>query len=320
MRHRRNAPFVATAAALAAAVALGGCGTDEPSTGDAGGQGAGESSPRVAQSGGAAPSTADEPNRTYEHYVALGDSFAAVGGRDAGFSGPEFCQRSGDNYPALLLASNRIAGGEDVTCQGAQIPHLTGPRQTYSSDASSAQIPAQLDSLTADTDLVTLSIGGNDIDFGTIVGCYGRSMLTQVASQCGAELDTRSGAALDQLESDLDAVYEQIADRAPDARVIVTGYVPLISAGDDCTQIGAISPEDREWAFDITEELNDVIGDAARRHGAEFVLPGDAEDHTACAETSARWVDFSGEETHSFPMHPTPAGHAAVAAAVEASL
>lgn len=312
MRHRRNTPFVA--AAFAAAVVLGACGADDSTSGGAGEPSAGDAA------ASASTSPAEEESRTYEHYVALGDSFAAVSGRDAGFSGPEFCQRSGDNYPSLLLSSPRVAGGEDATCQGAQIPHLTEPRQTYSSDASSAQIPAQLNSLTVDTDLVTLSIGGNDIGFGDIVGCYGRSMLTQVASQCGAELDSRSETALDELEGGLDTVHEEIAERAPDARVIVTGYVPLIAAGDNCPEIGAISPEDREWAADITDALNDVIGDAARRHGAEFVLPSDAEDHTACADAEERWVDFTGQETGSFPMHPTPAGHAAMAAEVESAL
>ena len=34
-----------------------------------------------------------------------------------------------------------------------------------------AGAPAQFDALTPDTDLVTLSIGGNDIGFGAMVGC-----------------------------------------------------------------------------------------------------------------------------------------------------
>lgn len=310
MRPSRTTAFAA-AGALAAAVVLGACGTGEDI--------AGEADTQASQTGGA-PATDEQPARTYEHYVALGDSYAAVGGRDAGFSGPEFCQRSGDNYPSLLLQSDRVSGGEDVTCQGAQVPHLLSPRQTHSAGPSSAQIPAQLDSLTEDTDLVTLSIGGNDIDFGGIVACYGRSMVTQVASQCGAELDSATEEALADLPSALDSVYEGIADRSPQARIIATGYVPLLGEDDDCTQIGAISPEDREWAADTIEELNDVIEEVAQRQGAEFVLPEQTDEHTACADADERWVDFSGQETDSFPMHPTPTGHEAVARAVEDAL
>lgn len=302
---------LAAAGAFAAAVALGACGAGEDISGDA--------DPQASQSGDA-PAADEQPVHTYDHYVALGDSYAAVGGRDAGFSGPKFCQRSGDNYPSLLLQSDHVSGGEDATCQGAQVPHLLSPRQTHSGDPGSAQIPAQLDTLTEDTDLVTLSIGGNDIDFGGIVACYGRSMVNQVASQCGAELDTATGDALVDLPSALDSVYEGIADRAPQARIIATGYVPLLGEHDSCTQIGAISPEDREWAADTIDALNDVIEDAAQRHGADFVLPAHADEHTACADADERWVDFSGQETNSFPMHPTPAGHEAVASAVEGTL
>ncbi|ANI93770.1 SGNH/GDSL hydrolase family protein [Dietzia timorensis] len=312
MRPSRTTPLAA-AGVVAAAVALGACGTAE----DTGG----ETDPQASTAGDAAAAAADEdPARDYHNYVALGDSYAAVGGRDAGFSGPEFCQRSGDNYPSLLLQSYRVSGGEDVTCQGAQVPHLLSPRQTHSADPGSAQIPAQLDSLTQDTDLVALSIGGNDIDFGGIVACYGRSMVTQVASQCGAELETTTDDALAGLPSALDSVYEGISDRAPQARIIATGYVPLLGEDDDCTQIGAISPEDRAWAADTIDALNDVIEEAAQRHDAEFVLPARADEHTACAEASERWVDFSGEDTGSFPMHPTPTGHEAVARAVEDAL
>lgn len=302
---------LAAAGAVAVAVALGACGAGEDISGDA--------DPQASHSGDALAAE-ERPAHEYDHYVALGDSYAAVGGRDAGFSGPKFCQRSGDNYPSLLLQSDHVSGGEDVTCQGAQVPHLLSPRQSHSGDPSSAQIPAQLDTLTQDTDLVTLSIGGNDIDFGGIVACYGQSMVNQVASQCGAELDTATGDALGDLQSALDTVYEGIADRAPQARIIATGYVPLLGEHDSCTQIGAISPEDREWAADTIDALNDVIEDAAQRHGADFVLPAHADEHTACADADERWVDFSGQETNSFPMHPTPAGHEAVASAVEGTL
>lgn len=305
---------LAAAGALAAATALGACGAGEDFAGSA------DTQASQASQAGDASAAGEQPARSYDRYVALGDSYAAVGGRDAGFSGPEFCQRSGDNYPSLLLQSDRVLGGEDVTCQGAQVPHLLSPRQTHSADPGSAQIPAQLDALTEDTDLVTLSIGGNDIDFGGIVACYGRSMVTQVASQCGAELDTATDGALAELPSALDSVYEGIADRAPQARIIATGYVPLLGEDDDCTQIGAISPEDRAWAADTIDALNDVISEAAQRHGAEFVLPPQADEHTACAAVDERWVDFSGQETGSFPMHPTPTGHEAVARAVEDAL
>src|SRR5690625_7324162 len=50
---------------------------------------------------------ADEPT-IYRQYVALGDSYAAMGSRDAQVTGPAECFRSGDNYPAVLAGDDRI--------------------------------------------------------------------------------------------------------------------------------------------------------------------------------------------------------------------
>lgn len=97
---------------------------------------------------------------TYDHYVALGDSFAAMGSRSATTTGPFECFRSVDNYPSLVLADDRVTAGEDVTC----------------SSAVTADIPGQAAALTPDTDLVTLSIGGNDIRFGEIAACFRRAL------------------------------------------------------------------------------------------------------------------------------------------------
>ena len=109
----------------------------------------------------AANGDSDEPR--YARYVALGDSFAAFGPVAAPMSGPESCLRSSRNYPAVLAESPQIADMVDVTCGGARTTDMT-TRQI-------AQTPPQFDALTGDTDLVTLSIGGNDIGFGDIAVC-----------------------------------------------------------------------------------------------------------------------------------------------------
>ena len=85
-----------------------------------------------------APSTPEPEPAPATHYVALGDSYAAMGSRSAPTSGPEHCYRSADNYPSLLLADPLIPAGEDASC----------------SSAVTADIPAQAAALTPDTDLV----------------------------------------------------------------------------------------------------------------------------------------------------------------------
>lgn len=243
------------------------------------------------------------------NYVALGDSYAALGSVSAAVTGPEMCQRSADNYPARLLSEARITG-QDVSCAGAVTEDVL----------SAGGVPAQLDTLTTDTDLVTLSIGGNDIGFGDIVGCFFQSMNSGRTSNCVEAGTGPTSDRLGELPDRLDLIHREIEERTDGARVIVTGYLPMIATGDDCTELTSISPADREWVIDLTGELNRVVGEAAERNGAEMVLPADAGQHTGCVPPEQRWVDFFGSATGAYPMHPTAAGQAAMAQAVLAEL
>lgn len=237
---------------------------------------------------------------TYDHYVALGDSFAAMGSRSATTTGPFECFRSVDNYPSLVLADDRVTAGEDVTC----------------SSAVTADIPGQAAALTPDTDLVTLSIGGNDMKFGAIVQCIGRTSRDAADGTCHDRLGEPVSQALDALPASLDEVYRGIGERAPEARVFTTAYMPLVPAHGFCDFVSGMSPEDVTWVREITERINTITGEAAARAGATFVMPPGAEEHHACAPVAGRYTDFTGHETSSHPMHPTGAGQRAMADAV----
>lgn len=250
------------------------------------------------------PESRPQPTHTY---VALGDSYAAMGSTEAATTGPDDCVRSSDNYPGQVLADDRVTG-QDVTCQGAVTGDLLRPRQV-----GEQTVPAQIEALGPETDVVSLSIGGNDIGFGDVAGCFLRAMNTGSSSDCATtwqkSVDTRMAA----LPGRLDEVYAAIEERSGGARVITTGYLPLLAPGDDCAEVDALSPPDRAWAVTLTGQINQVVADAAQRHGAELVLPDQAAEHTACAKPYRRWVDFFGHETGAFPMHPTPAGQVVMA-------
>lgn len=247
-------------------------------------------------------------------YLALGDSYAALGSRESPITGPEVCQRSADNYPSYLLQDSQVEG-QDVSCSGAVSEDVLEPWAT-----DTEEIPAQIDALAEDTDVVTLSAGGNDIGFGLIVGCFVEAIESNQTSDCGTLLQESTDAQFAELPAQLDGVYEAIDDRAPDARVIATGYMPLLAPGDECMEIAAISPADREWIISLTDELNQQVRDAAERHGGTAVLPAGVENHTGCAEPAERWVDLFGFATDAYPMHPTSAGQKAMADTVLAEL
>ena len=305
--HTRARGFARTAgAAVGAALVLAGCsgrhtgGPAEPGTGGG---------PTSTGGSPTAPGTA-APAR-FSRYVALGDSFAALGSTSSPTSGPPTCYRAADDYPGVLAADPRIDAAVDVTCGGAETPDMTG-----------RQIPAtppQLDALTADTDLVTLSIGGNDIGYGDLARCAAGPPAGE--APCRDRLSGEVDSALAALPPALDAVHASIHARSPRARVVVTRYLPLLPASGGCAFTERLGAGDLAWIRGLEDRLDRMVTDAATRAGAAAVLPADAEAHTACAPVAAeRYTDFTGLETSSHPMHPTAAGQRAVAAAVAAAL
>ena len=155
-----------------------------------------------------------------------------------------------------------------------------------------------------------MSIGGNDASFVRLTQCATDDM-------CQDESGPQVELELRDLPQRLDKVYGEIAHRSPEAKVIATGYIPLINPGETCPFIEKIPATDREWLADTIQRINQTVREAAERNGATYVLPDDAAQHSACSDEP--WVDFTGQDTDSFPMHPTHAGQAAMAQAVSAA-
>lgn len=287
-------------AAVAIAFALGACSP------------AGERPGAVAPEGPAEPGDGGGAAARYENYVALGDSFAALGPVAAPTTGPEHCQRSTRNYAGLLAERPGIGTLVDATCGSATIPDLTSPQ--------SARTAPQFDALTPEVDLVTLSIGGNDVGFGDMVECIVSTPGADTGAPCRDRLELSVTAALDGLGAQLDGVYAGIRERSPDARIVTTAYLPLVPADGGCDFVARMSPGDVTWTRHVTDRINRIVVDAADRAGAVAVLLDDAQERSACAAPEARYTDFTGLETGSHPMHPTAAGHRAMADAVSEAL
>lgn len=255
----------------------------------------------------ATPPPEPEP-QIYQHYVALGDSYSAMGSRSAETTGPSACTRSADNYPNHVAGHERVEKSTDVTCSSAVTDHIIGTR-----DTAEGPIAPQVDAIDTSTGLITLSIGGNDFGFSEIVSCFQDAALSDAPSDCAAEFAHLNTS---ELTAKLDMVHEEIATRAPGATMIVTGYMPLVTAEGACDAAFFVSPADRAWAVTVTEQLNEEIRAAAQRHGALFVLPDDASAHTACAAADQRWTDITGIATDAYPLHPTPIGQVAMGEAI----
>ena len=165
-------------------------------------------------------------------YVALGDSYAAGYGIDPStFEPVPGCGQSTLNYPHQVAAELGLEL-TDVSCSAALTTNITTtPQETVAGTA-----PIQLEALSADTDVVSLTIGGNDIGFSTIAAScialspVGPLLLDQSSYSCAPGLATNP-LVLDGLENLAGSVVSTltaIKQAAPNAKIFVIGYPAII--------------------------------------------------------------------------------------------
>lgn len=112
----------------------------------------------VASAGCAATPTAGPGSAARSNYVAMGDSFAAAPGVPEP-AAPRGCHKSTNNYPAVLARRLAAAAFHDVTCSGATTDDVVNREQR----TDHGLIPRQLDVVGPPTDLITVTIGANDV-------------------------------------------------------------------------------------------------------------------------------------------------------------
>lgn len=118
--------------------------------------------------GTASADVVDNPVQDPVHYVALGDS-RAVGPAWLSYAGGDGCGRSDAAYPAMIANALHPASFASVACSGATSAHVVStPQSTFT--PLPRRVPVQIDVLRPHTPLVTLSIGGNDLNWAQLIG------------------------------------------------------------------------------------------------------------------------------------------------------
>jgi len=255
----------------------------------------------------AVPAQADEPLT----YVALGDSYSAASGvLPPDPAAPLLCLRSSRNYPHVLAASTG-ARLTDVTCGAAETKHF-----------ATAQYPGvapQLAAVGADTDLVTMTIGGNDsgVFIGAILACGAAGVLTlghgsPCANLYGSHFeDTVRTTTYPALVSALQAVR----GKAPAARVAILGYPWIVPATGGCFDKMPVARGDVPYLRSLQATLNDAIARAAAATGATYVDMSTASNgHDACQPLGTRWIEPVLQTTNPVVVHPNALGEANMAA------
>jgi len=220
-------------------------------------------------------------------YVALGDSYASGAGTRSYISDGTSCQRSTYAYP-WLIASSRGYTLSFKACSGAKIPDVTNN---------------QLSALSAATSYVTITIGGNDAGFA--------SVLTECAqpwwsSNCNGAIDKAQSYINNTLPGKLSTLYASIRSKAPNARVVVVGY-PRIFNGEDCNAGTWFSPAEETRLNQTADLLNSRTSAQASARGFSFANPASRfVGHAVCDDVE--WLNGLSHPIFE-SYHPNRSGH-----------
>lgn len=267
----------------------------------------------AAAPGVAAP--AGERAAKGEHYVALGDSYSSGPGIPP--QTDTLCGRSDRNYPSLVASAVGADAFTDVTCAGADTTHMAGRQESA---------PPQLDALRPDTTLVTLGVGGNDLDLtGVITRCVLVAYLSPYGSPCKHSFTLfgtdEVGSRINTTAPKIDAVLKEIHTRSPQARVLLVGYPSLLpDDGTSCRETIPLAVGDFGWVRDKEKHLNTMLAQQAHVYDADYVdTYGPSVGHDACQAAGTRWIE-PADSVEGAGFHPNATGHWSMADAVLATL
>ena len=288
--------------------------------------------------------------------VALGDSFASGEGlapyRAGTDTATNSCHRSRLAYPELLDEGRHpaVKRVRSVACSGA----LTG--DVIADLRPGDDVPAQVDALSRRTRTVTLTVGGNDVGFATVLGACTYTPVAALQEVvpgrpgCREELDPAVTLATAGLAGkaptgpgrvSLAQVLVQVHRAAPRAKVYVTGYPRLFGlTGFDAygCRVGSVgeaplyvSSADVRWVRAKSDGLNAALRTGvaqARSLGVPATYVDVAEaftSHNVCG-SGTPWLNgvllapTSPPSLDRATFHPDVKGQQAYAQAVAAAV
>lgn len=240
------------------------------------------------------------------NYVSLGDSYTA-GPFIPNPVLPLGCLKSDHNYPHLAAPGLGLSL-IDPSCSGATTADMTNP-QSIEIDGPN---PPQIDAINSETQVVTLTIGGNDIGFSEVAqSCI---TLNPFSHPCKDKYDPGGHDILAEriaaTAPKVAAVLEDIHTFAPPAKVYVLNYPAIFpSTGSGCWPQLPLGFEDVPYLRSVEQNLNSMLATQAALHGATLVNWYNASiGHDACKSSSTRWVEPLIPSNPAAPLHPNLAG------------
>ncbi len=230
--------------------------------------------------------------------VALGDSYASGVGTRAYFPASGTCKRSPYAYP--VRDAHRLGASLSfAACAGATVDRV---------------LHDQVPRLAAETTDVTLTVGGNDAGFGSVMLACAEPRSTK---KCYAAIKAAKRYISTTLPKRLDRLYAAVRRHASDAHVVVVGY-PRLFNGEDCNAGTWFSPGEERRLNATADLLDQVSGARSTAAGFDFADPRSAfARHAICA--AHEWVNglsWPLEESY----HPNRRGQRSFAALVYRNL
>jgi hypothetical protein len=230
-----------------------------------------------------APSASAFPRFHTPNLVVLGDSFASGVGNVPYLDNA--CRRSNISYGPILerLHLVHLQAQAFVACSGATTEQVSGSGPNGE--------PHQIDSITSDTDVITVQALGNDFAVGAIeVACFLPEPAKQDCTrdtliggqEIGSIIDSIPTVGLDKL----DALYDLIdIKRGPNPKsvVITPGYPNIIGNGGGLLCTG-VSTAEVQFAATMVDNLNTAIKTMSDQHHYRYA-PVDSlfRGHDACS-------------------------------------
>lgn len=239
-------------------------------------------------------------------YVAMGSSFAAGPGiPPSADDPPDRCTRSQNNY-AHQLARRHGLKLVDVSCSGATTAHILGPWN---------ELKPQLDAVDADTRLVTVTIGGNDVRLTSGLGAG--ACRTSGGANCPDLPALPTEAEWSGLETRLTQIAAEAHRRAPNARLVFVDYTTVLPPKGTCPAL-SLTADQAESSRRINARVVEITAKVARTTGSGLVQASAVTaGHDACA--AEPWAN-GYPPAKGAAFHPRVEAHAAIAAALDRTL